>query len=194
MRIYHVAGTRSSRILWALEEIGAPYEVTRVTDRRTSEEHLQRHPLGRVPVLELDDGTFLFESGAICLQLADLNPASNLVPPVGSTERGLVYQWTFFGVTQIEPVVFPWHRAHREGKDEAPHAEAFAPIGVALRRSLAEHPWIASDSFTVADIMVASILGNTRRLGLLTDDDPISEYVDRALARPASRRAEAIDG
>jgi glutathione S-transferase len=193
MRIYHAAGTRSTRILWALEEIGTPYEITRVTDRRTSEEHLQRHPLGRVPVLEFDDGTLLFESGAICLQLADLNPSADLIPAVGSTERGLVYQWTFFGVTQVESVVFPWHRAHREDRDETEHATAFEPIGAALRRNLAEHPWIAGDSFTVADIMVASILGNTRRLGLLTDDDPISEYVDRALARPAQLRAEAID-
>jgi glutathione S-transferase len=193
MRIYHVAGTRSTRILWALEEIGAPYEVTRVTDRRTSEEHLQRHPLGRVPVVEFDDGTLLYESGAICLQLADLNPDAGLIPPVGSTERGLVYQWTFFGVTQIEPVAFPWHRAHREDRDETEQAAAFEPVGAALRRNLAEHPWIVGDSFTVADIMCASILGNTRRLGLLTDDDPISEYVDRALARPAQRRAEAVD-
>jgi glutathione S-transferase len=193
MRVYHVAGTRSTRVLWTLEEIGAPYEVTNVTDRRTSEEHLQRHPLGRVPVLELDDGTLLFESGAILLQLADMSPAAELIPAVGSAERGLVYQWILFGVSQLEPVIFPWHRARREGTDQTTHAAAFEPVGAALRRSLAQHPWLAGDSFSVADIMVASMLRNTRVLGLLSDADPLSEYVDRALARPANQRAEAID-
>jgi len=193
MRIYHAAGSRSSRVLWALEEIGAPYEIATVTDRRTSEEHRLRHPLGRVPVLELDDGTFLFESGAICLQLADMNPAAGLIPELGSTDRGLVYQWILFGVSHVEPVIFPWHRAHRQGEDEAAHVEAFEPVGAALRRGLDGHPWIAGSKFTVADIMCASMLRNTRQLGLLSDDDPLSDYVDRALARPANRRADAID-
>lgn len=193
MRVYHVASSRSTRVLWTLEEIGIPYEITNVTDRRNSEEHRKRHPLGRVPVLELDDGTFLFESGAICLQLADMNPAAELVPTLGSRERGLVYQWILFGVTQVEPVVFPWHRAHRQGDDEAAHASAFEPVGAALRQGLGGHPWIAGSAFTVADIMCASMLRNTRLLGLLADDDPLSEYVDRALARPANVRADAID-
>ncbi len=193
MRVYHVPGSRSTRVLWTLEEIGAPYEITTVNDHRNSEEHRQRHPLGRVPVLELDDGTFLFESGAICLQLADMNPAAGLLASVGSVDRGLAYQWIVFGVAHVEPVIFPWHRAHRQGDDEAPHIAAFEPVGAALRGGLAGHPWITGDSFTVADIMCASMLRNTRRLGLLADDDPLSDYVDRALARPASRRTDAID-
>jgi glutathione S-transferase len=193
MRIYHVAGTRSTRVLWTLEEIGAPYEITRVTDRRTSEEHRQRHPLGRVPVVEFDDGTLLFESGAICLQLADMNPAAGLIGELGSVERGLVYQWIVFGVSHVEPVIFPWHRAHRQGEDETAHVEAFEPIGAALRKAVTEHPWIAGNQFTVADVMCASMLRNTRQLGLLADDDPLSQYVERAVTRPAARRADAID-
>jgi len=78
-----------------LEEIGVPYELTVMTrDERKSAEHISRHPLGRVPVIELDDGRLLFESAAICIQLADLHPEAGLIPPVGSPERGLVYQWS----------------------------------------------------------------------------------------------------
>jgi glutathione S-transferase len=86
--------TRSSRVLWLLEEIGEPYELTQIAgDQRKSAEHLRRHPLGRVPALELGDGTAMFESAAICLQLADLYPAAGLIGPVGSAERAHVYQW-----------------------------------------------------------------------------------------------------
>jgi len=77
--LYYMPRTRSARVLWMLAEIGAPYELTKLTtqDRRATE-HLARHPLGRVPALELDPpsggqgrGTVMFESGALWLQLAE---------------------------------------------------------------------------------------------------------------------------
>ena len=72
-RLYYMPRTRSSRVLWLLEEIGAPYDLTEIRGaQRRSEEHLLRHPMGRVPVLQLGDGATMFESAAICLQLADL--------------------------------------------------------------------------------------------------------------------------
>src|ERR1700733_4974109 len=96
-RLYYMSRTRSSRVLWLLEEIGAPYELTEISGaQRRSAEHLGRHPLGRVPALELGDGTTMFESAAICLQLADLDPGAGLIGPVGSSERALVSQWVVF--------------------------------------------------------------------------------------------------
>ena len=93
-RLYYMPRTRSSRVHWLLEEIGAPYDLTEIRGaQRRSEEHLLRHPLGRVPALQLGDGATMFESAAICLQLADLNPGAGLIGPVGSTERGLVYRF-----------------------------------------------------------------------------------------------------
>jgi glutathione S-transferase len=72
-RLYYMPRTRSSRVLWLLEEIGAAYDLTEIGGaERRSDKHLRRHPLGRVPALQLSDGTTMFESAAICLQLADL--------------------------------------------------------------------------------------------------------------------------
>src|SRR5207245_9107173 len=73
MRLYHVPRSRSTRVLWLLEELGAPYDLTVLAreDRQTPE-HRERHPLGRVPVLE-DEHGFVFESAALCLHLADLH-------------------------------------------------------------------------------------------------------------------------
>jgi len=193
MRLYHTPGSRSSRVLWTLEEIGQPYDVATLTwEQRRGEDHRRRHPLGRVPVLELDDGTMIFESAAICLQLADLHPAAGLIPTLASAARAMVYQWTLFAMTEVEPVVFGWSRARRRGEDETSHAEAFDPIGTAIRLSLAAHPWIAGRGFTIADILLASMLSNFVQRGFLADNDPIGHYVQRATDRPAHLRANAI--
>jgi glutathione S-transferase len=90
-RLFFMQRTRPDRVLWALNEVGAPSQSTWVaSEERRSPEHRARHPLGRVPAFELDDGTVMFESAAICLQLADLYPESGLLPPPGSSARALV--------------------------------------------------------------------------------------------------------
>ncbi len=69
VRVFHrLHAGRPVRVVWVLEELGEPYELTVVrSEDRGGDEHRRRHPLGRVPVLELDEG-FIFESAAICLQ------------------------------------------------------------------------------------------------------------------------------
>lgn len=191
MRLFHAPGSRSTRVLWALEEIGRPYDLTTLTrEERKGDEHRRRHPLGKVPAFEFDDGEVLFESVAICLQLADLYPDAGLIPAVGSAARGRVYQWSVFAVAELEKVAFPWNRVRRKGEDETEAAAAFAPVGEAVRAALTG-PWIGGDEFSVADILVVSILRNTVQLGMVEPGDPLSDYVERGLARPAQQRADA---
>ncbi|HET8734196.1 MAG TPA: glutathione S-transferase N-terminal domain-containing protein, partial [Anaeromyxobacteraceae bacterium] len=76
MKLYYVPKTRASRPRWVLEELGVPYDLVRLVpgpEGTRAPEHLARHPLGHVPVLE-DRGHLVFESGAICMHLADLPP------------------------------------------------------------------------------------------------------------------------
>ena len=194
MRLFHLPGSRSTRVLWTLEEIGRPYDLTTLTrEERKGDEHRRRHPLGKVPAFEFDDGQVLFESVAICLQLADLFPDVGLVPAVGSAARGRVYQWSVFAVAELEKVAFPWNRARRKDEDETEAAAAFAPVGEAVRAALTD-PWIAGDEFSVADILIISVLRNTVELGLLEPGDPVSAYVERGVARPAQLRADAAGG
>jgi glutathione S-transferase len=193
VRLYHLPGSRSTRALWTLEEIGAPYELTVMTgEERLGEEHRRRHPLGRVPVLELDDGGFVFESGAICLHLADLHPDAGLLGPPGSTERALAYQWSFFAFAELEGTVFPWMRAKRAGQDLDALAERFTPVAATLRAALADGPWLLGDTFTIADVLCSGPLGTAYRRGLTDEDGPLRDYVERAAARPANVRAEAV--
>ena len=104
LRVFHRehAG-RPRRVLWTLEEIGAPYELTIMSwEQGSGEEHRARHPLGRVPVVQFDDG-YVFESAAICLQLADLYPDAGLIGALGTHARALAYQWTIFAPAELEP-------------------------------------------------------------------------------------------
>ena len=119
--------TRSSRVLWLLAELDAPSELVKLApEQRRSVEHRARHPLGRVPALELDDGTVMFESAAICLQLADLHPEAGLIAPLGSPERALVYQWVLFAVTELEAPLFRWIREAAANSAD-PHRESASP-------------------------------------------------------------------
>jgi glutathione S-transferase len=193
LRLYHMPGSRSSRVLWALEEAGATYDLTVLTrDEKRSDAHAKRHPLRRVPVLELDDGRFIFESAAIALHIGDTYPEAGLLPAIGDPLRPEAYQWTVFAMSELEPAVFGWRRARREEKDETEAAERFAPIEVALANILDRRTWLLGDTFTMPDVLVATILGAAVSSPLGDPSASIRAYVERAQQRPAYLRAEEL--
>ena len=194
MRLFHLPGSRSTRALWALEEIGEPFDLRILTrEEKVSEEHARRHPLGRVPVLELDDGQSMFESAAICLYLGDLFPESGMLPPTGTYERALTYQWSVFAMSELEPATYNWMRARRAETDETELAEKFQTISGALEASLKDRTWLAGEEFTVADILCASILSSAIRRDFVPESNAtLHSYFSRAQERPANVRAEAV--
>jgi glutathione S-transferase len=193
VRLYYMPRTRSSRALWMLEEIGAPYELTEIAGaERRSAAHLGRHPLGRVPALELEDGTMMFESAAICLQLADLHPEAGLAAPLGSSERALAYQWTLFAMTELEGPLFRWLAELRDGGAESPARQRFSDAASALEAALEGCDWVLGDRFTAADVLCASVLSGAHSRELLAPWPGLRDYVTRAEARPAYARAAAI--
>ena len=192
-RLYYMPRTRSSRVLWLLEEIGEHYELTEIAGvQRRSAEHLRRHPLGRVPALELGDGTTMFESAAICLQLADLYPAAGLIPALGSSERALVYQWVMFAVAELEGPLFRWIRALAEGTTESLARDRFTQAAAALESALSGGDWLLDPQFTVADVMCASVLQGADSRQMLRPWPGLEAYVRRSESRPAYAKAAAI--
>src|ERR1700676_1563925 len=108
LRLSHARNSRSSRVRWLLEEIGAEYELVPVTrESRAGAEHLARHPLGRVP--------------ALGLYIAERHPEAGLLPAEASFERALVYQWISVGLTEIEPFIA---EAARAAESDPDHAES----------------------------------------------------------------------
>lgn len=196
MKLYYVPKTRSNRPRWLLEELGVPYELVRLDPKAgqtRSDEHTARHPLGHVPVLETDEGS-LFESAAIILQLADLH--GRFIPPVGSFERGLVYQWLFFAMTELEPpcVVYFAEKVVKKTPESPAALAAKATIhdvAAVVERHLADREWMLPSGFSVADLVLGSVVWWANRMGALSGTPNLTAYLERLTARPAYQRAVA---
>jgi glutathione S-transferase len=192
-RLYHRKGAgRPPRVRWALEEIGAPYDwIVMDTEEGRGDAHARRHPLGRVPVLETDDGP-LFESAALCLHLADGHPDAGLIPPLGSHERGQVYQWSFFAMTELEPALLRASVARRrEDADAAAKADArLDAAGQVLAAHLADARFVVAGGFTIADVVVGGVLDSAREYDVFPGSTPsLLPYLESLDARPAKQRA-----
>jgi len=193
MRIYHRdhAG-RPIRAAWTLEEAGVPYEIEKMTwEEGKGDAHLERHPLGRVPVLEDDSGRLLFESAAICLQIADTNPQAGLIPAPGTHERGLVYQWAVFGPAELEPPLIE-SAVHKDTDPErsAKARHRFDKAIDAVSAALDGDDFLVAGQFSVADVMVGSAVAFTLRTGSFDDlPENLQAYVSRLRERPAYTRA-----
>jgi glutathione S-transferase len=192
LRLFHSPNSRSARVRWLLEEIGAEYDITVVTrEDRSSTAHRERHPLGRVPALETDDGT-LFETMALCLHIAETNPDAGLLPPEGSFDRALVYQWISVGLTEIEPFLGEATRAAESDPERAEVARerVRATIRV-VDNALEGREFLVGDHLSVADILCGSALFSARRAELISEAPAVAAYLTRLEARPARERAYA---
>ncbi len=196
MRLYHVPNSSSQRVLWLLEETGEPYDLTVLGDRASrlqDPEHMARHPMGRVPVVE-DDGGYVFESAAICLHIADGYPNAGLIPPPGTHERGLVYQWSLFAITEIQAKMIQ-SRMSRESDPQGSETakESLLEAAAVLEKALEGHDYLVGNRFTVADVLVSATLGAVRRLDVAELPPGLNAYLDAIDARPAKQRAEALN-
>src|SRR5689334_3406017 len=108
--LYHAPQTRSSRMIWLLEELGVPYEIRPVSIFRPmtgegSPDPANPHPDKRVPAL-VHDGVLVAESVAIVLYLAETYPEADLAPAVGDKRRGEFLTWVAWYVAELEPAMF----------------------------------------------------------------------------------------
>ena len=192
LRLYQRQGAgRPPRVRWALEEAGVSYEyVVMDKDEGQGPEHAERHPLGRVPVLETDEG-LLFESAALCLHIADSNPDANLIAPLGTRERAQTYQWVFFTMTELERTMVSWGTArHREDAEAVAAArKRMAKIATALENGLDGNEYIVANRFTIADIVLGGVLESARKYKLFPDSPVLLAYLERLDARPAKQLA-----
>jgi len=191
MRVFHRPTSRSHRVVWMLEELGVDYEVTLFTRADAlTDEHRERHPLGRVPVLEIDR-RFLFESAALCMHLADLYPEADLIAAPGTYERACVYQWALFAMTEIEPWLSAFNRASDDGSREAAR-ERFRSATVVLEDVLEGRDYLVGDSFSVADVIAGSVAGDGGPRGLLESLPNVTAWDARLRSRPARLRTDVI--
>lgn len=185
---------RDYRARWILEEVGWPYRV-RLLDAPTMKAAGYRHlqPFGQVPALEEDGRPPLFESGAIVLDVA--MRAGRCIAAEGTPERAAAVQWVIAGLNSVEPFVmdvaevvyFMKDEAAKRAREPLVREQAIERLGE-LEAARGGRPYWVGDGFTVADLMIASILKSARRLATLP---ALAAWQDTMLARPAHVKAEA---
>src|SRR3954451_13739452 len=107
LTLYHGSPSRSSIVLWMLEEVGEPYDVHLLSfakGENRAPEYLATNPMGKVPALKHGD-TVITEVAAICTYLADEFPAAKLNVPGGTPQRGVYHRGLFFAPGCLEPAV-----------------------------------------------------------------------------------------
>jgi glutathione S-transferase len=173
-----------------LDQVGAAYERVQLDlfagETRTPE-HFARNPDGRIPVLELDDGTYLAESGAILLYLAE----GTEYLPADPVLRARVHAWMFFEQNQVEANIGVARFLALSGRAEAV-PEVFADRQrrgrdalVTLERGLEGRQWLVGDAYTVADLAVYGYVHVADDAGVpLAEHHGVSAWVERVAALP----------
>src|ERR1700744_1767273 len=185
---------RDTRVRWALEEVGQPYEVRPVSFRAMTEPaHLALHPFGQIPTYEEGD-LALFETGAIVFSIAQRH--AGLLPD-DANARARAITWMFAAINTVEPPILELQTAKLLEGDR-PWASERMPlvverIRVRLRQlsaRLGDAEWL-DGAFSAGDLMMASVLLRLRMSGLLDEYPNLAAYVARGEARPAYQRAFA---
>jgi glutathione S-transferase len=183
---------RDTRVRWALEEVGQPYEVRLVPFRAMKEPaHLALHPFGQIPTYQEGD-LALFETGAIVFHIAERH-AGLLPEDAGARARAIT--WMFAALNTVEPPILELATA-RILENDKPWAKARLPLVEDRVRNrlhqfsdrLGGADWL-DGGFSAGDLMMVSVLLRLKSSGLLSEFPNLSGYVARGEARPAYKRA-----
>lgn len=185
---------RDTRVRWALEEVGQPYEVRLVSFAAMKQPaHLALHPFGQIPTYE-EGELALFETGAIVLHLAGRH-AGLLPGDAGARARAI--SWMFAALNTVEPPILELATAKLLEADEPWSDERLPLVEDRVRgrlRQLSAHlgdaDWL-DGAFSAGDLMMVSVLLRLRSSGLLDEFPNLAAYVARGEARPAYERAFA---
>ena len=194
--LYHAPRSRSSSIVWLLEELGEPYtiDITPIVygdgHGSTAPESYRRiHPHKKVPAID-HDGVIVFECAAIALYLPDAFPKAGLAPAIGDRRRGRYVTWLAYWAGVMNPVATArfsgWDKDRPTGFGTFDEMESF------LSSTLQAHPYIIGDSFTAADVLVGGAVGFFKDT-LLPKRKVYDDYLARVSERPARQRALAKD-
>jgi glutathione S-transferase len=188
-----IGETRDLRALWALEETGLPYQVhglDYIEGETQTEDYRHISPFNQVPVID-DDGFIVAETGAIVIYVAE---KAGLLIPADLKGRSRVTQWCCTALSTIEPTVLQIQVIDGGGEEATGALRRPALVDSAgqkfavLDKRLSGQPYLAGDEFTVADIMMTTVLREIRKTDLIARFPALKDYFDRCQGRPAWQR------
>ena len=194
LTLFHAPQSRSGRIVWLMEEIGAAYEIEYVDIFRAmtgtgARDRANLHPDGKVPAL-LHDGALVTESAAIALYLTDLFPEAGLGASVGSPERAAYLTWLAWTAGEMEPAY--WGRISGQTEGDALAQKRYDAVNARILTALEHGPYLMGHRFTAVDVMVGSAMAWGRDFG--PKSELMDAWLERISARPANLSAVAKDG
>lgn len=185
-----------------VRELGLPIDIVKVPLRQADSPILQINPLGRVPALQLDNGSVITENSAILPYLADLAPGTPLFAAAGSTERAQIQSWIGYLNSEVHVGGFrPINRPERYSADES----AFEGIRNQSRKTLhsaLQHvdsalqgkQYLVGDRFTIADAYLGVFVRWIARLGDdFLDLENLIRFREHFVARPSVQAAQAFE-
>ena len=190
--LFHAPRSRSSRLIFLLEELGAPYEIKIVDIQRGNgtggRDPANPHPHGKVPVI-LDDGALVFESVAITLYLTDKFGTAAIGPPAGDPLRGPYLSWLAYYAGVMEPAWVSKFLKHEVPRGSAGWVDT-GEVMTFVNSALAKGTYLMGERFSAADILVGTTFALFLGSPLLEKTDLLEAYVKRVVERPASIRAQ----
>jgi glutathione S-transferase len=196
LTLYHAAPSRSSVVLWMLEEIGEPYDIHLLSLKKGDHhapEYLAVNPMGKVPALRHRD-VIITEVAAICAYLADAYPKAGLNIPLDDAQRGPYLKWLFFGPGVLETAVMD--RAYPRSGEPPRAALGYGDFDTTmnvLANAVKPGPFLMGDRFTAADVVIGSNLRWGTIFKMIPERKEFADYVGRFVDRPAAKRAQAKD-
>ena len=190
--VHHLNESRSQRILWLLEELGAPYEIAfhqRDADTRLAPpELIAVHPLGKSPVI-VDDGRVVHESGAVIDYIIRKHGKGRMAPTPGTTEHEAYLQWLHYAEGSAMLPLMMLMYVIRLG-------EAGAPLHPRIESEIANHmsyvegaldgrDYLLGSEPTGADVQMSFLPEVLKAFGKLDAYPNMAAWIERIHARPA---------
>ena len=195
--LYTNPNSRGRIIRWLLEECGADYEVVPVPygeNGTKSADYLAVNPMGKLPAGKYGDAV-ITETAALITFLAELFPEKNLIPAVGTAERGEFYRWLMFALHAEYAFM-----DKRFGIPETPERKysigygSFDEVVATLTTFLNGKEYALGDHFTALDLYLSGLIAwGIMRAQVLDMDSELGAFMKRHAARPAFAKSQALD-
>ncbi len=181
---------------WALHEAGADYQQVLVAWDNKPAALTQANPMGKVPTLihhTADGDRVVTECAALCAYLAEMEPASGLLP--NDAQMADYYRWMFFAAGPVESAIIGKSMGWEvpEGREGMVGFGSFDRTLTTLEGHFMTHNYVCGDHFTMADVYVGSQVDWGLTFGSIPPQPAFVAYAERLQARPAYKAAKAID-
>jgi len=196
LTLHHLNDSRSQRILWLLEELGAPYETKRyqrdATTRLAPPELTDVHPLGKSPVIT-DGDIKIAESGAIVDYLIRTYGKGAMMPPMGTADYEAYNEWLHYAEgSAMLPLMLNLYVSRLK--------EAGSPLHPRIDSEIANHlgyvdgalkgrEFFVGQSLTGADIQMSFVGEMAKVFDRLGRFQNLAAWLTRMHARPAFKRS-----